>query len=194
MITCQGENKEIYLVLSYTGTLLSRAINRMTYDDYAHVSLCLEGTFNKMYSFGRKYPSNPIFAGLVTEDLFKGVFTNKNSKCLIYKLTITEEQYNKLISELSRFMDEQSKYKYNFLGLITLKLNKAYKRRYHYFCSQFVCELLMNSNITSFDKDPALIRPCELINLDNKSLVYEGTIKDFRNYLNQHSTLIDCYK
>lgn len=176
--------KEIYLVLSYTGTLLSKTIRYITHENYAHVSLCLEDTFRHMYSFGRKYPSNPIIAGLVTEDLFSGVFTNKDSRCLIYKIKVTDSQYNALKSELNRFMAEQPKYKYNFAGLISLKMNKGLKRRYHYFCSQFVSEVLKNSNIAdNLNKDSALIKPCDLLDLDNKSLVYEGTILDFQNMM-----------
>lgn len=176
--------RNIYLVFSFTGTLLSRIIKRTTKDSYAHVSISLEDNFEKMYSFGRKHPSNPIWAGLVTENLFEGVFKNfKNSQCLVYKIEITEEQYNQLEIELNKFMGEQNKYRYNFAGLIALKFNKTLKRKYHYFCSQFVSELLHKSEILYLNKPPELTKPCELINIENKIFVFEGSIKDFNAFL-----------
>lgn len=174
-----NESHHIYLVFSFTGTLLSKAIRYITKDQYAHVSICFEDTFREMYSFGRKHPSNPIWAGLVIEDLFSGIFVaNKDSQCLIYKIPITKEQHDNLRYELEKFMSKQSKYKYNLAGLITLKFNHPLKRQYHYFCSQFVSELLMKSNIHNTYKEPELIRPCELINIDNKHMVFEGSIHE----------------
>lgn len=176
--------KNIYLVFSFTGTLLSRIIKRITKDNYAHVSISLEDNFEKMYSFGRKHASNPIWAGLVTENLFDGVFKNfKYSQCLVYKIEITEEQYNRLEIEINKFMEEQKKYRYNFVGLIALKFNKTFKRKYHYFCSQFISELLHKSRILHLNKPPELMKPCELINIENKSFVFEGLITDFNEFL-----------
>ena len=179
--------KNIYLVFSFTGTVLSRIIKKTTKDSYAHVSICIDGDFEKMYSFGRKHPSNPIWAGLVIENLFDGVFKNfKNSQCLIYKLTITETQFSRLQEELDKFMGEQKKYKYNFAGLITLKFNKALSRKYHYFCSQFVSELLQKSDILTLKKSPALVKPSELINIENKVFIFEGSISDFSNFISDN--------
>ena len=147
-----NEDRYIYLVFSFTGTLLSKTIKYVTKDEYAHVSICFEDTFKEMYSFGRKYPSNPIIAGLVKEDLFNGVFVaNKDSKCLIYKVPVTEQQYSDLRTGLDKFMSEQSKYR---------------------------------CNIAELKKAPELIKPCELIDINNKLLVFEGTIADFAEKVN----------
>lgn len=176
-------SKEIYLVFSYTGTLLSKCIKKITNDKYAHVSISLDDTFTNMYSFGRKHPSNPIWAGLVTENLFDGVFKNfKNSKCLIYKIEISPEQYLELEKILNIFMSEQKKYKYNFIGLFTVKTKKTFKRKYHYFCSQFVSEVLQAAHIIQLSKSPEFIKPCDLLNtnIENKIFIYEGLITDFK--------------
>lgn len=176
-------SKEIYLIFSYTGTLLSKCIKKITHDKYAHVSISLDDTFTNMYSFGRKHPSNPIWAGLVTENLFDGVFKNfKNSRCLIYKIEISPEQYSILEEIINNFMSEQKKYKYNFIGLFTIKMNNQFKRKYHYFCSQFVSEILHESHIIKLNKSPEFIKPCDLlnINIDKKTFIYEGLITDFK--------------
>ena len=87
-------NKHIYIVLSRTGTTFSNVIALFTQQEYSHVSISLDPSFTKMFSFGRKIPSKVLPAGLVEENLYDGVFTlYPKSKCLIYKVNVTKEQY-----------------------------------------------------------------------------------------------------
>lgn len=51
---------KIYIILTYTGTLLSKIIKFYTKDEFSHVSLALDIGLNKMYSFGRLNPYNPF--------------------------------------------------------------------------------------------------------------------------------------
>ena len=45
--------KKIYIVLTYTGTFLSRIVNIYTGKKYSHVSISLDKNLEYMYSFGR---------------------------------------------------------------------------------------------------------------------------------------------
>ena len=56
-----AENKKkIYIVLTYSGTILSRIIRAYTGDEYSHVSIALDKDLEEMYSFGRLNPYNPL--------------------------------------------------------------------------------------------------------------------------------------
>ena len=44
-----SKTKKIYIVLTYTGTILSRIIKLYTKAEYCHVSLSLDKKLNKMY-------------------------------------------------------------------------------------------------------------------------------------------------
>ena len=55
-----GKKKKIYILLSFTGTILSRIIRMYTKDKYCHASLSLDKEFNELYSFGRLNPYNPL--------------------------------------------------------------------------------------------------------------------------------------
>ena len=91
-------SKNIYLVFSKTGTMFSHLISLCTHEEYAHVSLSLDNTFTKMYSFGRINPAKVLPAGFVYENIYDGVFAMfPESKCLIYKVSVTEHQYHKLV-------------------------------------------------------------------------------------------------
>ena len=50
--------KEIYLILTYTGTIPSKMIKMYTKYTYSHVSLSLDKDLSEMYSFARRNPYN----------------------------------------------------------------------------------------------------------------------------------------
>ena len=45
--------KKIYIILTHTGTMLSKIIKKYTKDEFSHVSIALDKELNRMYSFGR---------------------------------------------------------------------------------------------------------------------------------------------
>ena len=76
------------------------------------------------------------------------------------------------------FFENKDDYKYSVLGTVTAYFNKPHKREYYYFCSQFVAELLINSGIYKTDKRPEVIKPMDLLEIENKTFVYEGLINE----------------
>ena len=66
--------KEIYIVLTHTGTTLSGVVKFYTRKKYTHVSIGLDSELNELYSFGRLNPYNPFKGGFVREDLNNGTF------------------------------------------------------------------------------------------------------------------------
>ena len=53
--------KKIYIVLTHSGTALSKIIKGFTKDEFSHVSISLDKELNEMYSFGRLNPYNPFY-------------------------------------------------------------------------------------------------------------------------------------
>ena len=181
-------NKDIYIIFSKTGTLFSNVISFFTQKEFAHTSISLDPTFQTMYSFGRINPAYVLPAGFVEENLYSGVYSMfPESKCLIYKISVTTEQYSSLKKYIDIFLIDKSKYKYSVLGTATLLFNKPTKRENYYFCSQFVAEALIEAGIYKTDKLPELIRPMDLLELENKSLLYSGKINEYPLY-NLYST------
>ncbi len=175
-----SSKKYIYLVFSRTGTLFSRVINFGLSHKYAHVSLSFDSSLNVMYSFGRINPDNPFIAGLIKENINSGIFTKfPYSECMIYKVKVSETQLKTLKKELNIFMEEQKKYRYNFLGVFTAYWDKPREKDYYYFCSQFVSELLIKSSIYKNNKPPALISPKDLLDINNKEIIYEGLVCNY---------------
>lgn len=169
----------IYLVFSKTGTWLARAIVHFQPTKYVHTSIGFEDTFTEMYSFSRTNPNNPFSGGFVKENLYDGVYKkNKTSACQIFKIPVTEAQYNGLKNDVEFFYTNRKKYHYNFLGLFGILLNRPLNRKNHYFCSQFVYTLLKKHGLLDIGKHPELVQTIDLFELKNKSLIYEGLIID----------------
>lgn len=173
------KEKYIYLVFSKTGTWLSRSIGLVTKTNYSHVSLSLDPYFNTMYSFGRTNPDNPFSGGLTIENIHEGVFQkSKLSQCLIYKVQVTTNQFDRLKSEIDKFYNSDIRYKYNFIGLFGVLMDKPLYRDTHYFCSEFITTLLERSDIWHSPKIPQLTQPTDLMRIKNKEVIYEGLVRE----------------
>jgi hypothetical protein len=183
------DSKYIYLVFAKTGTWLSRLICAFSEIEYAHSAISFDDHFNKMYSFGRINPDNPVSGGFVQESLFDGVYKKfSKSRCLIYRVAVTEEQFYALQNQIEKFVSDKDRYKYNFIGLFGILLNIQIKREYHYFCSQFISEILMKCNVYDFKTTPELMKTNELFKIKNKEMIWQGFANEYfiaPNNLNQ---------
>lgn len=172
--------KQIYILLSHSGSMLSKLINIYTKTTYTHVSIGLDKNLVELYSFGRLKPYNPVIGGFIREDILNGTYTRfPNTKCAIYLLTVTEEQYERLGKEIQRFTLEEGKYKYNLLGLAGVIINYPVQREYSYFCSQFVTEVLKNSGINIIQKTPGLTSPIDFLECKELEIIYEGQLNKY---------------
>lgn len=170
----------VYIVLTRTNTLISKAIRIGTGYSYNHVSLSLEDDLSELYSFGRRTKYNPFNGGFVIENFDRGILAEGEIKCKVYKIDITESQYNTLKKELSRFKSLEDRYQYNYLGAILLKFNRSRKHDYKYFCSQFVACILFNSRLLKAMKNPEMYLPADFERHNELELVYEGNADRYR--------------
>lgn len=175
----------IYILLTYSGSVLSRVINRYTREPYSHVSIAFDQNLNELYSFGRLRPNNPIIAGFVKEDIINGTYARfPKTTCALYSLEINELQHRKLKREINKFQKNEEKYGYNLIGLVGFMVNYPVERKYNYFCSQFVSSLLTSSGIKLIDKQAALTSPRDFRECHELNLIYEGNLQ---NYSSQQS-------
>lgn len=180
--------KEVYLLLSYSGSVPSHLIHYYTRDPYAHASISLDKELKEMYSFARLRPNNPLIAGFVHEDLETGTFNKfKNATCQLYTLNVTEKQYESLKAEIVKFKNQRDRYGYNFLGVLTAMFNKPFEREFKYFCSQFVATVLHNSDIKIVEKPPGLTKPMDFAESGHLKLIFEGRLHDYPKELQKEN-------
>ena len=152
--------KSIYIVVTHTGTWLSRIIKWCTGGNYTHVSLSLDADLKELYSFGRKRPYNPFIAGFVIESIESDFYKRfHNTRCKIFRMESSDENYERLKERIQYFIEHKETFKYNFLGLITYLIRYPLHRRNAFFCSQFVATVLSESEILEFDKSLGSFAP-----------------------------------
>lgn len=171
--------KKIYIILTYTGTILSRIVKIYTRKEYSHVSISLDSNLNQMYSFGRLNPYNPFIGGFVHEGIDRGTFKRfKKTKTKIYSLEIDEEKYDKLESIIENIQNSKNLYKFNLIGLIAVALNIKIKREKCFYCAEFVKYVLEQSQVLEL---PDIVKPEDFENVNGLNEVYKGMLKEYQN-------------
>ena len=66
--------KNIYIMISQTGTNCSKIFQLFTRAPYNHASIALDEDLNSLYSFARQNLYIPLIAGFVKEDVNEGVY------------------------------------------------------------------------------------------------------------------------
>lgn len=168
---------EIYIILTDTGTLLSKMIGVYTKYPLNHTSVSFEKNLQTVYSFGRKKPHNPFIGGFVKENLQDAFF--KGAYCEIYSCSITPIQYELMQSYINQIEEEQKKYKYNLLGLLGIPLNKNIKRKNALFCSQFVAATFNYGGISIVNKPANFTMPRDFAETTNLNLLYAGLLRGY---------------
>ena len=171
--------KQIYFIMTDTGTILSKIVKHFMKDEYGHVSISLDKGLKQMYSFGRINPYIAFWGGFVQEDTHKGTFRRfTNTKTKILELDIDEKQYLKLRNNIEKFKLNKNKYKFNVIGLFAIYFNKQVKRDNYFYCAEFVKHITENSNINL--NLPELIRPENFKELDNSKIIYKGLLREYK--------------
>lgn len=180
--------KEIYIVLTHTGTTLSKIIKIFTKDEFSHISISLDRKLTQMYSFGRLHPYNPFWGGFVHEKIFEGTFKRfKNTNALIYSMKVEDDTYKqleKIILEMRKF---HNMYKFNIIGLFAVALKKKIEIKNSFYCAEFVKYVLEESGIeTSL---PSIVKPEDFKKLKKMEKIYKGKLQRY-NSINLSKTAL----
>ena len=170
----------IYLVFTHTGTRFSKVLKMVTRGEYTHVSIAMDASLNRLYSFGRNsIKERPWEAGFVCEQKDGGVYRElPGTRCTVYQLEVSEEQYRRAQEIIDLFLRHQSVFKYNYPGLFFMSIGWVKRCKRRFVCSQFVAYVLENSGTMRFQKDFSLMRPADLKGL-LYAPVYTGMLRSY---------------
>lgn len=171
--------KKIYIILTHTGTVLSRIIKKYTKDEFSHVSIALDEELNKMYSFGRLNPYNPFYAGFVHEYINEGTFKRfYKTRAKIYFLEISDNQYEEISKNIIEFEQNKNKYKFNIVGLFAVGIHKRIQKENRFYCAEFVKYILEKSGVDT--KLPEIIKPEDFKKLEGLKEIYSGLLRQYQ--------------
>ena len=180
--------KKVYIVLTHTGTVLSKIVRGYTKDEVSHCSISLDKDLTQMYSFGRLHPSNPFFGGFVHEYIDKGTFKRfYKTVAKIYSLEVEDEQFDKIKNIIYDFEKNKTKYKFNIIGLLAIGFNIRIKMKNGFYCAEFVKYVLEQAGIDT--KLPEMVRPENFKDLKNMNKIYEGLLQEYK--MEEFSVVLD---
>ena len=170
--------KKIYIVLTHTGTVLSRIIKMYTKDEFSHVSISLDEELKQMYSFGRLNPYNPLIGGFVHEYIDKGTFKRFfKTNAGVYSLEVTNEQYQGIRNSINDFEQNKEKYKFNIIGLFAAGFHKKISCKHSFYCAEFVKYVMEQAGIET--KLPEAVKPEDFKKIENLEKVYSGLLRKY---------------
>lgn len=167
----------IYIMLTRSGTVYSRFIHAVTGDEYTHVSLGLGEGASELYSFSRKRASFPLPSPIVREDV-PGSYLARHprTRCALYRVRADAAAYRRVRELVEDMYAHRERYHYSLIGAALCKLDIAHERAEHYFCSQFVAEVLGRCGVLELPKNPSLMRPEDFAGLPELEKVYTGPV------------------
>lgn len=148
------DNKKTIVVLfTCYKDMVSDFIYHISGKSYTHASVALEENSDVFYSFNKK--------GFRKENPKRYKKIMRDQSVAIY-LEISEKSWLQLHKRLSEMEEASEVYHYSTLGVLACLMRIAWKRKKHYFCSQFVSELLGMTDEIRLKMKPSLYLPCQL--------------------------------
>lgn len=174
--------RKLYILLTRFPDNGSKAIQAMTGFYYTHASIGLEEDMNIFYSFVTK--------GFIVEEIPRYLRPDRAPfPCQIYELKVSEKVYNSVKKILSSYIERKSHLRYTKLGLVFCLLRIPYKKKHHYFCSQFVADVLKQAKATRLQKSSALYLPGDFKNLPGIRLHFQGNLQSMLNHFEMYRAL-----
>jgi len=168
----------VFIMLMHSGTLLANAIKTVTDSEFSHCSISFDSSMSHMYSFGRKFDTNPFIGVFKEENIHQDFFTKRDIPYSLYVLMVSKSELNKMKKRLEFFINNKSKFKYNFVGLLKNYVGIPDNREYRYFCSQFVSDII-NSGRPIDNRDPSLVRPIDFKYNNNLHFITSGMLNNY---------------
>lgn len=178
-------NNYLYIVLTRTETKPAQIIRLITRKPYSHVSITSDKHLTHMYSFCRDYKETPLPAHFNIEHIDTEIFGMQNDiPCEIYRIKVTDEQYEKYDEIINHFTVNRTYYCYNIAALLSMALHIPYRFKNKFVCSVWVGFVLYKIGIKNFtEKHPSLITPEDFRHVPDSELVYIGNLKEYQDFL-----------
>lgn len=183
----------VYVMLMHSGTALANAIKTITKSNFSHASISFDSSMKSMYSFGRKSDTNPFIGAFKKEDITTKFFQNKEIPYALYVVPCTKSEIDAMKKRLNFFIQNSTKFKYDFTGLFKNYFGIADNPEYKWFCSRFVADIL-NAGRPQNDPyviEPSLMKPEDFTNTNFATYVTGGMLDAYdKSYVDKRTSFI----
>lgn len=177
-----NQEKQVFIVLTQTGTILSRILKRVTGAKYNHSSISLEEDLSRMYSFGRIFPYNPFIGGFVKEGKSIGTFKRfHNTEATVLRVNVSNDKYEEMKIYLSEMYESRKRYHYNYVALFLAVFGITFRQERCYYCSEFVRDFLIEFEIVPKAYLPEIVKPIDFLKIPESVKIYTGKLKSYES-------------
>ncbi len=171
--------EHIYIALVDTPGLFAALIRRFLKQKYIHVVIAMDERLEEAYSFGRRNPRIPFFAGFEREDKTKILQAFPTADYMVCELTCSKEQKEKIRERLRRDYMRRRHYHYAVPGLPFIVCGLPFYYKNQYTCSSYIARLLSENHIHISRKHFSLVTPKDFYLYPDKKVVFEGSLAEF---------------
>lgn len=147
-----NDQKYLYILFSATPYRMGRWIRFVTGEPYNHVSIATDEDLRECYGFARRYYQTPFYGGFVTEHPSRYCHNGNISRIRLYRLPLTQLQWQKLSGILEHMRCHAEQYLYNHLSVLTAPVHLKVQVKDAFTCAEFVVTVLSS---LGFDFDPS---------------------------------------
>lgn len=161
----------VYIVLSFTYTVLGKLTRVVKGSEYSHAGITLDSDLKTILTY--KFGSG--FNGFTIESLKHYLETSEKAKICVLTLFVDKGSHEKIKKILKDFYQNKDKSRYNFINILNIAFNikKSHTNNLKLVCSQFVDVVLKMANIDLFDKPDNLVIPQDYITASKHPKIYK---------------------
>jgi len=160
--------RKIYVLMTQYPGRDAKFLRWYTGFPYTHTSVGLEEDMDTFYTF--------ISKGYLVERITRYEKPGRPSfPCALYEIAVTEEVYERVKIMVHDYKARKKMLKYSTLGLVMCFLRIPFERKNHYFCSQFVAEVLHKCKVLKLKKRSTLYLPRDISKHKELKLIFTGT-------------------
>ena len=164
------DKKKIYILLTRFPDNGSKVIEALTGCFYSHTSIGLSEDMNTFYSF--------VVKGFIIEDINRYVKPDRVAMpCQLYEIEVSDQVYQTVKRIIAFYIEHKHKMSYAKVGLVMTLMRIPFKKKYEYFCSEFVAEVLNRAKVLKLKKPAHLCLPTDLVRAKEVKLIFEGNLR-----------------
>ncbi len=171
--------EHIYIALVDTPGLFAALIRRFLRQKYIHVVISMDEELKEAYSFGRRNPQIPFFAGFEREDARKILRAFPTADYMVCELTCSRQQKEEICEQLKKDYVRRRHYHYAVPGLPFIACGIPFYWKNQYTCSSYIARLLEEHGICISKKHFSLVTPKDFYCYPDKRVIYEGSLAEF---------------
>ena len=143
-----ARSRQLYILVSQTQTGIARMIRNVSGYPYNHVSVTMDPSFQRWYSFARYVQDAPLYGGLVSESPQRLCAPDGDILVKAYRVEIPEHAAARLEGLLSLADDPSCGLIYNHFDALASVLGFHLTVPRCYTCLSFACEILGKQYLT----------------------------------------------